>query len=1049
MSANKVPPPSSANQDLSSDLEELKSFLASRLVGPFFGLLISQQVDSLDAFAALIKVSDLKASLREAFKRTVVDPTPDPSPGKDDASGSQIPSEGKARPAPSRKTARAEAVVEDAALPAGYRAALAAFDALDGDAIDGDVKAFRKAREPASAPLQRQRYEATTELKEYLSQEGLPSASVPMFEEHGVYSVQSLQDLCGDPGRRDALEADLRKGAVIDGRSFPGSDSAANLLKKLSADDVAARSKPSIQADSVMSEQAQARRKRVEEAIAKVEELRAACAADASADMATLKKRAEAELGAMLERAGVDGALARLEKGAFATRGTLTDTLADIGRDLGEAVGKDVLAAQRKEASLSNDALVEYNDLRRGVLLSVAGVRDACGPELVDVAASVSYSNEGYRESIAQFESESAYQYAEKTVERSSSAFSTSERASGGGIGQAGLFALSMAGSHARARYAQKESTTAGRRSQANKFAVRKIELTCARVRLPSVGARLTRAATVAVARIAAEADEQRAQALARGFIEEFGSHLFRETRLGGCYKTVVKAEALAEDGIGVLSRAASLATGWKASGAATYVGLNFMGSAATANEGEKAEAEGFSKDERKQLKSVRVDISSHAVGGLPGLPADLWKHSLGKNHGWRVVDRLRPVGVWTLLADAIVDGLSDAQKDRVARLLERSWVRDFFLPELLALDPELAQHDALAHADSVEGLVAAVELLMRPPPLHVCCFRKTFDASRTRRAALELPEHYKILSGGVRTLQTVEGNFVVSSYPSYDPTLARWAWHAEMRDIKFASSEEHEITVVAVYDPEDEWDVRLFGRRTQGTATSQSLHVDVETGYLVTGGGGQIDRFGWAVLTQCGFDLASDVQARAMPGPGFRVASRSCLKESEHVLTGIAIGLRPRNGTRLAPLYLHQTAKACAHPDVHLARPDRHERFLGGGVRLHPDVDNFLLGSSPVFDDASGVSGWRAASKDHEHGAPASMTVTLVGVANADVLLHVPKGAAVVREDPAQVCLACGHVGPWTEVPVGVTIPISIGKAQAEYLFCCAACRTVMRKGA
>ncbi|QDH71300.1 hypothetical protein [Marilutibacter alkalisoli] len=1042
MPDNKEPQASNATPGPPSDVEELNAFLASRLIGAFASLLRSHEVYSLDVFARLLRDTNLRKSLRQSFIDQKAPPRPSPTKDKDTEETGTHQQE--------KAEARANAKGREASeLMAGHRAALAAFDTLRGKDIDEDVKAFREARKPASTPPTDQRYEATKELKDYLTKEGFPEGSMPLFEEHGVYSIPALQDLCGDPTWRDRLEADLRQGKVIDGRRLPGSDSAANLLKNLSANEVATRSKPSIQADTIMSKEAQARRKQLEEAIAKVDELRQACVDDAGANLGSMKKRAETELAAMLERAGVGAVLSRLDKGAYASLGSLNAALADIGKNLGDAIGKELLAAQRNESPLENDKLVEFNGLRRGVVLTVAGVRDACGAELVDVAASVSYSNEGYRESIAQYDSESSYQYAEKTVERSSSAFSTSERVSGGGIGQSGLFALSAAGSYARARYEQKESTAGGRRSQASKLAVRKIEMVSARVRLPKTGVRLSREAAEAAMRIATEADESRSAQRARDFIDEFGSHLFCEIGLGGCYKSVVRAEALAEDSIGVLSRAVSLAAGWKASGAATCVGLNFLASAATANEGDKAQAEGFSKDERNQLKSVRVDISSHAVGGLPGLSADLWKYSLGKNQNWRVIDRHQPVALWTLLRDAIIDSLTDEQRELLCRRLERSWVRDYFLPDLLTLDADLKDNEALMKAESVAGLVEAVTGLMRPPSLRLCCFRKTFPASRTLRVALDLPEHYKILSGGASTLKTDKGNFLISSYPSYDPALRCWAWHAEMRDIRYASNDEHEIAVIAVYDPDDEWDVRLFASQSQGLETRHSELVVAESGYLITGGGGRIDRFGWAALTQCGFEPGD----AAAPKPGFRVASRSCLKDSHHQLTAIAVGLRPRNGTRLVPVYPGETGEKVAHPDVRLTRKNRGEVFLGGGVSTQPEGDNFLLGSCPIVDDSNEVVGWKASSKDHERTSKVGMTVTMVGVANVAFEYHVPhhKDKAQLREDSGQFCMECGHVGPWTQIDTWPhDFKVAFDSVQKRYLFQCAnkECGAIMSAG-
>ncbi|MCF7221588.1 hypothetical protein [Marilutibacter chinensis] len=992
--------------------EELSAFLAEHGIAPFSSLLQAQEVTALDEFAELVKDKMLRESLQKAFIKWKA-----PETRRNDANG-----QGESQLEPSR---------ED--LSAGHQRALAAFERLKAESIGKQVKDFRKRRAPAPEEA---KYQATQELKDYLTEEGFPAESVPVFEEHGVYSVGALSDLCADQARKDRLEAALRQGGVVGGRKFPASDSAGELLKGLSPGKVEAATKPPIQPETLQSEEAQARRKRLEEAIAKVEELRQACVSDAGANLESMKKRAETELAAMLERAGVGAVLSRLDKGSFASLDALNSALADIDKGLGDAIGRELLKSLDKDPPLENGKLVELNGLRHGVVLTVAGVRDACGAELVDVAASVSYSNEGYRESIAQYDNESSYQYAEKTVERSSSAFSTSERISGGGIGQSGLFALSAAGSYARARYEQKESTAAGRRSQASKLAVRKIEMVNARVRLARTDARLGREAAAAATRIAAETDEAQAAERARDFIDEFGSHLFCDIKLGGWYKSVVRAEALAGDSIGVLSKAASLAAGWKASGAATYVGLNFMASAATANEGDKTQADGFSKDERDQLKSVQIDISSHAVGGLPGLSADLWKYSLSRNQNWRVVDRHRPVAAWTLLREAGVGSLTEEQKELVCRRLEHSWVRDYFLPDLVALDADLKDNEALMKAESVAGLVEAVTGLMRPPSLRLCCFRKTLPASRTLRVALELPEHYKILSGGASTLKTDKGNFLISSYPSYDPALRRWAWHAEMRDIRHASNDEHEIAVIAVYDPDDEWDVRLFASQSQGLEAHHSELAVAESGYLITGGGGRIDRFGWAALTQCGFEPA------AAPKPGFRVVSRSCLKNSHHQLTAIAVGLRPRNGTRLVPVYPGETGEKAAHPDVRFTRKSRGEVFLGGGVSTQSEGDNFLLGSCPIIDDSNGVAGWKASGKDHERTSEVAMTVTMVGVTNVAFEYHVPqdKDKAQLREDSGQFCMECGHVGPWTRIDTWPhDFKVAFNPVQKRYLFQCA----------
>lgn len=288
----------------------------------------------------------------------------------------------------------------------------------------------------------------------------------------------------------------------------------------------------------------------------------------------------------------------------------------------------------------------------------------------------------------------------------------------------------------------------------------------------------------------------------------------------------------------------------------------------------------------------------------------------------------------------------------------------------------------------SADGLKDALGRLITPLAMTLACFRESFPEEQHFRRSLQLPAGYKILSGGARTLEQKAGNFLVSSYPSCDPATGRWAWHAQMKDIQNASPERHEIAVIALFDPDNQWDVRLFEKQSLVADLHNSLVAGENTGYVITGGGAQIDTFSSAALTACGF-IRDPAAGEGRVLSGFAASSRWCQVPAAHRLKVLAIGVLPSNGSHLESYYQVETFASAAHHNHCLQyapkvlTPLLGSGLIGGGACTTPAVRNFLTGCCPLIDSNGNVEGWQALSKDHIESDPTGMVMVGVGLLN------------------------------------------------------------------
>jgi hypothetical protein len=839
---------------------------------------------------------------------------------------------------------------------------------------------------------------ANDELKAYLQKEGVPPSHVPVYEKHGVTSMQALQSLCKKPNARKSLVDDLRNGCVIGKKRYPSAPASAEQVENLSPRDLrdAIKNQQLTEKNGPLSDEFKQREGKLKEAVRQVEELRATCAKDASANAEAVLKQAMTNLETVLKESNSEPVLKKL-KGSYSDIKSLDDALANASKELNGKVAQELVASLKDVKELDAAQLADANDLFRGVLWKAGEIADVSGSDLVSHTCKLTKEHTR-KEDTFSYASQESYEYASKTVDRSASTFSTSNKLSGATFLGSGIGAISAAGGHARAKLDYNATEKAVSSSSACRIKSHKIWMTRGCITIPRDQVRLSHEASEALHFIAtADASEQETYALA--FLVNFGSHFYAKALLGGRYELIATATATTSEQLEGIDSAVSTVSNWQVSAAGSYVGLGGMFSGSSANQGGRDAASGRSTTERKSMRTEDVRTSTEVFGGLDQLSVDHWKQSLEKNTLWHVIDRDDPMAVWSLLALSTLRDVAPDAKAVLTKLLERVWVQQVFVPSLEDINPQLPKVPALAKATTVLELEQALAAIWAPPAMQVACFRERFSPASHFRKTFTLPQGYKILSGGVTSLNQHKGNFLVCSYPIYEPSSKTWLWRADMKDIDHVSAEEHEIAVLAVYDPDDRWDVCLFETSSSRAETTHTLVAGERTGYLITGGGAKVDDFSNVVITACGFVAASAAKAGATAQPtprdGFLASSGSCRTNKAHVLTAIAIGIRARDGSLIEPTYLTKLLPKGGHQDATLTAG---EGVIGGGACLRENVANFLTGSCPFIDARGTAIGWMASSKDHIEACHAEMEIVAVKLKNVKTTYVKPMQPAVAQ---------------------------------------------------
>lgn len=245
------------------------------------------------------------------------------------------------------------------------------------------------------------------------------------------------------------------------------------------------------------------------------------------------------------------------------------------------------------------------------------------------------------------------------------------------------------------------------------------------------------------------------------------------------------------------------------------------------------------------------------------------------------------------------------------------------------ATGQELASFDATSVTVHAIGLADAVlDTPIVAPTLRLRRFRSQGNFDALPDHELTVPEGFKILSGGATINRDSSLEYLlVSSHPKDLRT-----WRALARSTRPEGGAFITIEVIALDDPDDAFDVRIFeGQRTAA----------VEPGFAMTGGGALTEDPGEIYLRASG---PADASTWAMTTTGHRF-------ENPGVDKAFAIGLRARNGAPLSTTLVSISSADVPRPESNAVLPEG-QTLVGGGARLEPrelgDVHFGLRASIP-----------------------------------------------------------------------------------------------------
>lgn len=271
------------------------------------------------------------------------------------------------------------------------------------------------------------------------------------------------------------------------------------------------------------------------------------------------------------------------------------------------------------------------------------------------------------------------------------------------------------------------------------------------------------------------------------------------------------------------------------------------------------------------------------------------------------------------------------------------------------------------------------LELLLLLGSLFVCIdgtvTLKRFSSSSLRpthhpTATVVVPPGWKVVSGGADVAFGGAGQLLTKSYP----TAAGRGWIAQSKD--HIRSDPGRITVyaIAMYDPNDEWEVRVFSKFSARVA-HPSETVSVANGYTLVGGGANV------LWSGSGNLLVKNYPS----GSSWVASSKDHKRPSPASLIVYAIGIRSRRGVRLDTKQIFEYNGPRGHNRKTVSAPTGY-KVIGGGARVTTGgTGNMLVDCFPY---TAALSSFTAYSKDHITPDAQFLVVYVIAVKGARHLL-------------------------------------------------------------
>ena len=248
-----------------------------------------------------------------------------------------------------------------------------------------------------------------------------------------------------------------------------------------------------------------------------------------------------------------------------------------------------------------------------------------------------------------------------------------------------------------------------------------------------------------------------------------------------------------------------------------------------------------------------------------------------------------------------------------------------------------------------------------------------TSDVTAHPEARVTVPGNYKLVGGGARSNSTAAGNLLTASFPETPNT-----WMAASKDHKDSDPASITAFAVAIYDPDDLWDVKI-SKGAVGNDEMMPLRMQpVETGYVMVGGGAQV------LWNGAGNMLFASYAADSNTWRGHSKWQGKGL-ESTAKLVAYAIGLKSKlkDITVKSAIQQGQSNESGRPKATASVASEGGQDYVmtGGGACILLKDPGVLLTASYPKDDTT----WEGKGKDHIAGCSTAIVVQCIGVKVGD----------------------------------------------------------------
>lgn len=680
---------------------------------------------------------------------------------------------------------------------------------------------------------------------------------------------------------------------------------------------------------------AEAKRKKLSEAIAEAENLkRAAGEANAKNDAALKDQVANGfnELGARLKRDGI-GQLPSVTAAGSDLAAALVSTVSLLEKF------DQSLVASINRGRLSVDAMIEDLELFKGyqirdpfqherVVMATAGnaIRLATG-----VNTERLLKQGGKDETVTHsYKSQKASVSVLNQIGKWGSSWSTVNTFSASGFVGSGIGSGSVSVNAGGSREEEAQGLSEQSGVEAHALIVKRSYVRKKTLVFDTDDLRLSGAAEEAIReKILKETDDSKRRELIKEFFIDYGSHVFTRYTLGGVYVQEAAASSKDEKLKQELSNNVATAANWAVEASASYAGIGGSGRSSSAVKSSQHAESGKYSSTNVEVAGQTVDVSFSSLGGQSGLPMDMWRASLEYNPQWAVIEAKpeHTFPVWELIKR--LEGISVDSVRKLVEQFRKVWQEDIYTVRL------------------------RLKRFESPPTA----------ASAACQQSVKLDRGYKVISGGAAVIGGTDGetgHFIYESYPvkNQDGT---WSWYASSHEVGGRSDGPNHykarlvVAAIGVFDPEDNLDVHIESKPIRDKKRNQDVTVPMPSDYVLTGGGVKqtnSETAGTEKWATTAF-LAASHPVISEGAPSWFVRTESHQFVDRHEIEAYAIGIRAKDGRK--PGAQIESLLTDAKFDPARSAHSKHGIVIGGGAAAL-DRSQALYASWP-----SSLSEWEA----------------------------------------------------------------------------------------